>query len=66
MVSEAFKNNTHNEHVLWEEIKNVSELAINSAYGTDPRHNVIARAIADEIAFGVKIPWNFGKQFGRR
>lgn len=54
---EAFKKNTHNEQVLWEAIANEVSIVINTAYGTDPRHTMMARAAADKIAYGKPIPW---------
>lgn len=63
-IDAAFKRNTNNANVLWEEIKNVTERAVNTAYGTDPRHGLLACAVADEVAFGKLIPWSIADHFG--
>lgn len=62
---DAFVANTLNEVTLWKKVREVTEMAINSAYGTDPRHNLIAIAVADEVAMGVGMPWSLPKHFGR-
>lgn len=63
--NDAFEKNTHNANVLWEEVKNEVEGVFNTAYGTDPRHTLAARAVADKIAFGTPVPWSLRKHFGR-
>lgn len=49
----------------WEIIKDTTERAVNSAYGTDERHGMLARAVADEIVYGEPIPWKLAEHFGR-
>lgn len=60
-----FRHVTHNADVLWEETKNVTQRAVDSAYGTDPRHGLLARAVADKVAYGEPVPLSLGRHFGR-
>lgn len=41
------------------------ERAVNSAYGTDDRHALLARGTAAAMVDSRPIPWDFGKHFGR-
>ena len=50
---------------LWDKIKDEVEKAVNSAYGTDPRHGLLAIAVADKVVHDKPIPWGLSSHFGR-
>lgn len=60
-----FEINTHNEEVLWEEVRNTVRDVMNTCYGTDPRHTLAAEAVANKVARGQSVPWGFARHFGR-
>ena len=47
------------------DVKEIVELVINIAYGTDPRHSLLAEAAAAKIVYNDPIPWSLGTHFGR-
>lgn len=52
-------------HALWERVRETAEKAVNSAYGTDPRHGLLAVAVADKVAHDKPLPWSLSRHFGR-
>jgi hypothetical protein len=50
---------------LREAIRATTQRAIDGAYGTDPRHGLLANAVADEVAYGKRIPLSLSRHFGR-
>lgn len=62
---ELYEQRPDPDNQLWKAIKDVAERGINSCYGTDPRHALLAKAIADEVALGKKMPLNLSRHFGR-
>lgn len=60
-----FEHVTHDADVLRDAVKEATQQAVDGAYGTDPRHGLLARAVADKVAAGTPLPWNFARHFGR-
>lgn len=54
------------ELALWHKIQQATERAVNTAYGTDPRHPMLGNAVADEVVQDIPFPWGVSKQFGAR
>lgn len=50
---------------LFNKIKEETTIVLNSAYGTDDRHEMLAGHIAAKVVDGVPIPWDLAKHFGR-
>ena len=40
------------------------QTAVNTAYGTDPRHHLLAQHVAAAVLDGTPLPWSLAKHFG--
>lgn len=50
---------------LHKRIREAVTTAVNSAYGTDDRHELLGAAVADLVVDEKPLPWDLGKSFGR-
>lgn len=48
----------------WAKVLRVVRSAVDTAYGTDPRHDLLARAAADAVVYDKPLPWSLGRHFG--
>lgn len=64
-VAETTREQTPDRDETWERVLETAQTAINAAYGTDERHHLLARAIADNITCGTALPWGLARHFGR-
>lgn len=62
---EGGDTNAGDREEAWEDVRETVEKAVNSCYGTDPRHGLLANAVADQIVYGKPIPWGLAKHFGQ-
>lgn len=51
---------------LRSQIHRTVERAVNAAYGTDPRHGLLGKAVAEQVVDGTPWPWSLSEQFGQR
>lgn len=51
-------------HDLREPLRETVEAAVNTAYGTDPRHGLLAQHVAAAVLDGTPLPWSLASHFG--
>lgn len=51
-AAEAFADATYNPHTLWSRVRRAAERSLQLTFGFDDLNRPLARAIADEVAFG--------------
>lgn len=53
------------DEVVWEAVEKSARALIDTCYGTDPRHGLLAQAIANQAVYGKRPPLDLQQQFGR-
>lgn len=48
---------------LAKRVRDATQAAVDSALGTDPRHGLLARAVANKVAHDIPIPWSLSRHF---
>lgn len=53
------------DEVVWIAVRKTAQALIDTCYGTDPRHAMLAEAIANEAVYGQRPPLSLQQQFGQ-